>query len=204
MWLELTGVASVGLYVVKYHFAGHTSAGVDYIYVLVGVCATVCVLAMMVAAECAVATPSARLAALMTIIVATMYDTFKGGHRGAQATAAVSIQLLVATARADVTTCTGALALCTLVGLAVLILHRTTAAPLPRVTWLNALVVLLILPQAAPYDVMLLLAVACAPVDPKASYLFAIAAVCTAAANPITPPARVLLACAAVSFSAAT
>jgi hypothetical protein len=203
MWLELTGVLSVGVYVVKYHLAGHTAPGVDYVYVMIGVCATVCIMAMMVAAECAVADPPARIAALMTVLVATMHDTFKGGHRGAQATAAVMIQLLVATARAvEVTTCTGSLAVCTLVGVAVLVLHRAPSAVLKRITWLNAGVVILILPRSDLYEVPLLLAVACAPVDPKSSYVFAIFSVLAAAANPVAPPTRVMLGCAAVAFSA--
>ena len=133
---------------------------------------------------------------MIVAILATCYDTFKGGHRGAQATAAALIHLHMAAVRGDaVTNCTigfGVASLCAIA--AVVVGHRPTTPPAPY-GQLNAIAVLLCLHAATVYELPLLIAVAFGALDRRSNYLFAIVAVVGAAANPVEPPARVLVAC---------
>lgn len=204
MWAELLGVVSVGLYVLKYHLAGYTAAAADYVPVLFGVGAVVLHLAMVAAPECAVGAPATQLSALLVSLAGTIYDAFGGGHRGAQATAAGLVHVLLAGVRGDARgECASALGVCMLVGLAAVVcFHTPSPRPAGRVTAVTGVVVVLCLPRATPYEVLLLLAVACAPLDPRGSYAFAAVATVAAAANPVEPFAAVLVGCALAAFAA--
>lgn len=204
MWLSLLSVLSAVFYVVKYHLAGTTAANPDNAAVLFGVYGVLCTTVNAMVPECSVANPGARTAALVTTLVTTTYDIFKGGQQGAQATAAVLVHILLATVRAGTTnTCQAGFGLASLLGFAMLaVLPRVPPASATRLAQLNAAAVLLCLPYATIYELPLLMAVAYCTLDKRFSHLFAATAVLVAAANPDEPPARVLLGCAMIAFTA--
>jgi hypothetical protein len=204
MWLSLLSVLSAVFYVVKYHLTGTTTVNQDNAAILFGVYGILYTTINALVPECSVGVPGARTAALVTTLVTTTYDVFRGGQQGSQATAAVLVHLLLATVRAGATTtCQTIFGLVSLFGFALMaMVPHVRPAGAMRLAQLNAPAVLLCLPYATVYEIPLLVAVAYGTLDKRFSHLFAAAAVLVAASNPEEPPARVLLGCAMLAFTA--
>lgn len=203
MWLQLSTVLFLGLYVLKYHLAGYTAAQFGYLSVLFGVYGVVCTASMALIKECAAGPAGTPTVAMLITILATCYDTFKGGRRGAQATAVALLNVHMSAVRASAwTQCTVGFGCASVCAIALVVLCRPqTVDPAPYGR-LNAIAVLLCLHAATVYELPLLVAVGFGALDHSSSYFFAMVSVVAAAANPVEPPLRVLAASAVLGFAA--